>query len=261
MKTTILLLLILIVCLAGWGSVIVVYADKASPVASAATTKIVVTPTPKIINDKPATPAPEVLPQVVFQGSSSKPEIALTFDDGPNPTATQQVLDILKHYHVHATFFCIGENVRDYPALVSQEQADGHIVGNHTWNHPDLTTVSVPVIQQQLTDTSAVLKNAAGVTPTLFRPPYGAINKTVQQQANQQHLQPVLWSIDTQDWSMPGTGAIVHAVLDHAGNGDIVLMHDGGGNRTQTIEALPQIIEGLQQQGFTLVTVPQLING
>ncbi|GCE26757.1 hypothetical protein KDA_22410 [Dictyobacter alpinus] len=260
MKKIILLLAVLIACLAGWGSVIVVYASEAHPVALLATPTVQVTPTVKIINDKLATPAPEVVGQVFSQGNSDKPEIALTFDDGPNPAATQQVLDILKRYHVHATFFCIGENVQSYPALVAQEQADGNIVGNHTWNHPDLTKASVTEVQKQLMDTNSELKSATGTTPTLFRPPYGAIDAAVKQQAAQQHLQPVLWDIDTQDWSMPGTRSIVNAVLDHAGNGDVVLMHDGGGDRTQTIAALPQIIEGLQQKGFNLVTIPQLMN-
>ncbi|GHO86607.1 oligosaccharide deacetylase [Dictyobacter formicarum] len=257
---------ILIASLATWGSVVVVYASdvhpvvlSSTPVVLSSTPTVQPTATVKVINDKPATPAPDVVQSVIFQGSSTKPEIALTFDDGPNPVFTGPILNILQSNHVHATFFCVGENARDYPDMVAQENNAGHVVGNHTWNHPDLTQASDMVINKELVDTNNVIQSDSGVTPVLFRPPYGAINATVKAHAQQLHLTPVLWNIDTQDWSRPGTAAIVHAVLDHAGNGDIVLMHDGGGDRSQTVAALPQIIAGLQQRGFTLVTVPQLI--
>ncbi|GCE19101.1 polysaccharide deacetylase family protein [Dictyobacter kobayashii] len=251
---------ILIACLATWGSVVVAYASEAHPVVLSVTPTAIPTVASKVINDQLATPAPNVVQSVVFQGSTTRPEIALTFDDGPNPVFTGPVLSTLQQYHVHATFFCVGENARDYPDMVAQEHAQGNIVGNHTWTHPDLTKASDAEIQKELIDTNNIIQSDTGVTPTLFRPPYGAINTTVKQQAQQLHLTPVLWNIDTQDWTRPGTSAIVHAVLDHASNGDIILMHDGGGDRSQTVAALPQIIAGLQQQGFTLVTVPQLIN-
>lgn len=261
MKKIFLLLGILIACLAIWGSVVVAYASDTHPVVLSLTPTVqpAAKAKTKVIDDKPATPAPEVVQSVIFQGNTAKPEIALTFDDGPNPVFTGQILNILQLNHVHATFFCIGENARDYPDMVAQENNAGHVVGNHTWDHSDLTQVSDMVINKELVDTNSIIQSDSGVTPVLFRPPYGAINETVKTQAQQLHLTPVLWNVDTQDWSRPGTAAIVHAVLDHAGNGDIVLMHDGGGDRSQTVAALPQIIAGLQQQGFTLVTVPQLI--
>lgn len=259
MKKIFFLLSILIICLAAWGSVVVVYASEAHPVVLHVTPTVQPKATPKVIVDKPATPASDVVDDVVFQGSANKPEIALTFDDGPNPAATGQVLSILQQYKIHATFFCIGENVQNYPGLVAQEMDQGNVVGNHTWDHPDLTTATVSQIQSELTSTNHIIQEQTGVAPTLVRPPYGAINGTVKEQIAQLHETPILWSIDTEDWSLPGTPAIVSAVLDHAGNGDIVLMHDGGGVRTQTIAALPQIIQGLQQRGFTLVTVPQLL--
>ncbi|WP_160145813.1 polysaccharide deacetylase family protein [Dictyobacter aurantiacus] len=260
MKKIFLLLGILVACLATWGSVIVAYASNTPAVVLTPTPTVQSTATVKIIDDKLATPAPEVAQSVIFQGSSTKPEIALTFDDGPNPVFTGPILDILGSNHVHATFFCVGENARDYPEMVARENREGNIVGNHTWDHADLTQASDTMIQNELVDTNKVIQSDSGVAPVLFRPPYGAINTAVKAQAQQLHLTPVLWNIDTQDWSRPGTDAIVHAVLDNAGNGDIVLMHDGGGDRSQTVAALPQIIAGLQQRGFTLVTVPQLIN-
>lgn len=260
MKKIFLLLGILVACLATWGSVIVAYASDTHSVVLTPTPTVQPTATVKVINDKPATPAPEVVQSVIFQGSSTKPEIALTFDDGPNPVFTGPILNILSSNHVHATFFCVGENARDYPEMVARENSEGHVVGNHTWTHPDLTKASDATIEKELTDTSSVIQSDSGVSPVLFRPPYGAINTAVKTQAQQLHLTPVLWNIDTQDWSLPGTDAIVRSVLDHAGNGDIVLMHDGGGDRSQTVAALPQIIAGLHQRGFTLVTVSQLIN-
>ncbi|BCL80793.1 polysaccharide deacetylase family protein [Ktedonobacteria bacterium brp13] len=272
------MLLVLIIALSTFGVGIVVYANNshsveitssriatptvlptATPtVLPTATPTVLPTPTPAVT--KTAIPSPTLQGPVIGQGSSNQPRIALTFDDGPYPYYTSQILDILKQYHVHATFFCIGENVSYYPTLVQREHAEGHVVGNHTWDHADLTQQSVQKIQSEIGDTSIEIKDTIGVTPTLFRPPYGAINATVQSQAEQLHLTPILWNVDTQDWQQPGTNSIVKTVLDNAMNGDIILMHDGGGNRAQTVAALPTIITSLRQQGYQLVTVPELIN-
>ena len=260
MKRIVFLLLIFIIAMTAWGSFVIAYAS--SPHAHALT----LAPTPtaphkmKTITDVPATVAPQMRSNVISEGSSSLPEIALTFDDGPTPAYTQQVLAILKQYNVHATFFCIGEQAQEFPDLLNQENAGGNVVANHSWNHPDLTTLSDDDIHAQLMSTSNTLKQATGIQPTLFRPPYGAINMQVKSQADALHLTPVLWSIDTEDWQLPGSDAIVNTVLDQASNGSIILMHDGGGDRSQTIEALPHIITGLQQHGYRLVTVPELIN-
>jgi peptidoglycan/xylan/chitin deacetylase (PgdA/CDA1 family) len=115
-------------------------------------------------------------------------------------------------------------------------------------------------VQTQINKTSTLIQQTIGVQPTLFRPPYGAINASVKSQAAQMNLTPVLWDIDTQDWTLPGSDAIVNAVVGQAGNGDIILMHDGGGDRSQTVAALPRIIQGLRERGLQMVTVPQLIH-
>jgi peptidoglycan/xylan/chitin deacetylase (PgdA/CDA1 family) len=261
MKKIAFLLVILIIDVIAWGSVIVVYASSPH-IASRPLTPTAVPSVPKpplhTIADNPATVAPTVKDNVVAQGSSNLPEVALTFDDGPS-MYTPQVLNILQENSVHATFFCVGEWVQYYPQYVQQEYSAGNVVANHTWDHPDLTTLSSVDVQSQISRTSALIQQTIGVQPTLFRPPYGAINDSVKGQVAQMNLTPVLWSIDTEDWTRPGSNAIVNAVLSQVGNGDVILMHDGGGDRSQTVAALPRIIQGLQSRGLKLVTMPQLI--
>ena len=218
------------------------------------------TPTPLSVSDKSATISPALKNGVLSQANTRRHEIALTFDDGPYPYYTAQILAILQRYQVHATFFCIGKNVQNYPLLVQREYAAGNVVGNHTWDHADLTKLSWVGVQREITSASTAIQNTIGVVPTLFRPPYGAITIGVRTQILQLHLIPVMWSVDTEDWQRPGSGAVIGAALARASDGGIILMHDGGGNRLQTVIALPRIIEGLRLCGYELVTVPQLIN-
>ena len=218
------------------------------------------TPTPLSVSDHPATLSPALKNGVVSQANTHHHEIALTFDDGPYPYYTAQILAILQRYQVHATFFCIGKNVQNYPILVQQEYAAGNAIGNHTWDHADLTKLSRVGVQREITSAGAMIQHTIGVLPTLLRPPYGAITISVRTQIVQLHLVPVMWSVDTEDWQRPGTGAIINTALARASDGGIILMHDGGGNRLQTVAALPYVIEGLRQRGYEFVTVPQLIN-
>ena len=183
----------------------------------------------------------------------SGPTVALTFDDGPHATYTPQVLHILRMYHVEATFFCIGNQVQKHADIVQQTFQDGNVIGNHTWSHPNLTRLSSKAIRQQLRATSIAIRRATGERPTLFRPPYGATNAKVRRIAAQLGMIQFLWTIDTRDWRRPGVAAIVNTVLSRAKDRSIILMHDGGGDRSQTVQALPQIIRGLRQRGFTFV--------
>lgn len=264
MKKIALLLFILIAGLTAFGTAVITYANNKdlgiiserpmpSPTAH---------PAQSTNPDTQGTPTgTSRLKPLISQGSSDKPEIALTFDDGPNPTYTPQVLSILHQYGVSATFFVIGEQVQAYPNLVQQEIAMGHIVGNHSWNHPHLTTLSADEIHTQLGNTSDAIERASGVRPSFFRPPYGAYNYQVLLQASNLGLQPTLWSVDPQDWNgPPSSDVIIQRVLNMAHNGSIILMHDGGGDRSQTVAALPTIITQLHIRGYQLVTVPQLIN-
>lgn len=262
-----------IVC---WGILAVVYANM--PVFSAAAVTIP-TPTPTRVapthtakktihvriaktlsGDDINSLPPGLKGSVFFQGSTHLPEIALTFDDGPNPVYTPQILTILQQYSVKATFFSIGQQVPANARILQQVYNDGDTIASHTWNHPDLTRLSAASIQAQLHMTSNAIQNAIGVRPLLFRPPYGAYNNFVHGLVAQFGLTTVMWSVDTNDWKRPGVNSIVNAALAAARNGSIILMHDGGGNRTETVEALPIIIRTLLQRGFKLVTVNQLIN-
>ncbi len=196
----------------------------------------------------------------LFNGNTHMPEIALTFDDGPNPYYTPQILAILKQYGVEATFFDIGYLVADYPNIVRQEHNQQNIVANHSWSHPDLTYFSAKAIQSQLTSTTHIIQATIGVRPTFFRPPYGAINNTVLAQARNLHYTTVLWDGSAEDWNLPGVNAIVSRILHYARNGAIILLHDGGGNRAQTVAALPISITSLKNRGFRFVTVQQLVD-
>lgn len=201
-----------------------------------------------------------VLNYPLFNGNIHIPEIALTFDDGPNPYYTPQILAILKQYGVKATFFDIGYLVADYPNIVRQEYNQGNVVANHSWSHPVLTYFSAQGIQSQLASTANIIQATIGVRPTFFRPPYGAMNNIVLAQARNLHYTTVMWDGSASDWSLPGVNVIVSEILRYARNGAILLLHDGGGNRTQTVAALPTIITALKNRGFRLVTIQQLVD-
>jgi len=180
--------------------------------------------------------------------------VALTFDDGPNPPCTEPILDILERYDVTATFFCVGLQARAHPEMLARMTAAGHSVGNHTWSHPLLHDLTPAEVAAQVDRTAEVIALAAGgQPPRLFRPPYGAGADTVLASPDAATINAVLWDVDTGDWAMPGSEAIARAVLSQAQPGSIVLMHDGGGDRSQSVAALPTIIEGLLDRGLSLV--------
>ena len=159
---------------------------------------------------------------------------------------------------MHATFFEIGQQVGYWPQLSRAIVADGNIIGNHSWSHPFLNKMKPPQIRKQLLDTAAAIKRATGVAPTVFRPPYGAVNHNVWNQARVVHETVTLWDVDSLDWTRPGPSKILSNVTSHMGRASIVLMHDGGGPRQQTIAALPNVIAWLKANGYTFVTVPEL---
>ena len=174
--------------------------------------------------------------------------VHLTFDDGPG-AYTQQILDILARYHVHATFYVIGKNVVAHPGDMKRTVAEGHEIGNHSWSHANLTSLSWNGVYQELARTQTAVQQTAGVTPTKFRPPYGAVNNTVRNAAATLGLSVNLWSIDTSDWAQPGTNTIIRRALTGDHNGSVILLHV---LHTQTVNALPSIIEGIRAQGYTI---------
>ena len=194
----------------------------------------------------------------LYSGNTHLPEIALTFDDGPN-YHTPQVLDILQHYGVKATFFCVGSQVAAYPDLVRREYEAGHVIGNHTYSHPNLALLSASDILSQLNQTSDAIQGVIGERPVFFRPPFGALSTKVLAQAERLGVTIVMWNNKSEELAKPGVNFIIRRVLD-SGNGSIILMHDGGKDQSQMLAALPRILEGLQNRGFKFVTIQHMVD-
>jgi peptidoglycan/xylan/chitin deacetylase (PgdA/CDA1 family) len=194
----------------------------------------------------------------VVSGGNKGNELALTFDDGPGPY-TQQLVATLNRLHVHATFFAIGEEERYFSPGTVAELHSGDVIGDHTETHPMLASLSAHDQHEQLAEQIARIELLDGPRPRLFRPPYGSFNATTFKLLRKLHLLMVLWSTDTEDYRTPGVAAIVQNALAGARPGAIILMHDAGGNRSETIAALPAIIQGLRKRGLEPVTVPRLL--
>lgn len=213
------------------------------------------------------TPSPAATPAsrpatAIARGNPWLPEVALTFDDGPSQY-TPQILAILQRYGVQATFFSIGQNIAQFPTYLQQGLAGKNAVENHTFTHPHLTTLPFASICRELSTTQNAVLRETGTCPTVFRPPYGEYNADVVSAASQLGLTVVTWDADACDWSIPQPSAEVIAsrILNAADNGAILLLHEGGGNRANTVAALPAIITGLLARGLTLVTLPQMLAG
>ena len=185
--------------------------------------------------------------------------IALTFDDGPHRIYTAEVLDILAKYNAKATFFIIGENAEKNPELVLRVHDEGHEVANHTYTHPLKTTIAN--LEKELQRTNETIYSITGFYPKLFRPVGGEYTDGMIKAAVDQGYKVVMWSWhqDTVDWKNPGVKNIVRKVLTVTKPGDVILFHDGGGNRKQTVKALEEILPELQKQGYKFVTISELI--
>jgi len=198
-------------------------------------------------------------PPCTQQYGDMNKKIALTFDDGPD-TYTQQVLNVLDAYNVDATFFATGENITANVGLAQAVVNAGHLLENHSYTHPDLTTLSNTQITSELKRTSDAIFTATGTHPEYYRPPYGEHNANVDSIANSLGLQAVTWTVETLDWDQPNTteAEIIQSVLQGATDNGVILMHDGGGNRSQTVAALDDIILRLRGQGYELVTLDKI---
>ncbi|MGW5032951.1 polysaccharide deacetylase family protein [Streptomyces nigra] len=179
----------------------------------------------------------------------------LTFDDGPDPRYTPYILDTLRAYDVRATFFVCGEMADYNKGLVARMADEGHVVGNHTWSHPLLTRLGRRRMRAEMERTSDVVEAACGEPPAWFRAPYGAWNRTAFQLGADLGMEPLAWTVDTLDWTEPGTRRIVHRVRDGAAPGVVVLSHDAGGDRSQSVAALRAYLPELLDSGYHL-TVP-----
>jgi peptidoglycan-N-acetylglucosamine deacetylase len=201
--------------------------------------------------------------EVVWEVPTNEKLIALTFDDGPDPESTPQILDLLKMYQAHATFFVIGNRIDMFPDVVQREAFEGHDVANHTNSHMYLTQkINGAAITKEIVKTKEKITAVTGKTCRWFRPPGGYFNEVVVNIARQHGYTIVLWSWhqDTRDWSSPGVEKIVNKVLDNARNGDIILLHDHVRGSRQTVQALKKILPELKRRGFRMVNISELMD-
>ena len=180
-------------------------------------------------------------------------KIALTFDDGPHPRNTEQLLDGLKERNVVATFFVTGENAQNYPNIIRREQEEGHLIGNHTYSHIQLTSGNRETFREELVKTNEILENITGEKVSFVRPPYGSWDKSFEKELN---MFPVLWNIDPLDWCSHNAECIAAKVVEKAGDGDIILMHD---YYDTSVTAALEVVDVLQKRGFQFVTVEEIL--
>jgi peptidoglycan-N-acetylglucosamine deacetylase len=215
---------------------------------------------------RPLTPLPDslaglraALPMTagVAHGDPDQRMVALTFDDGPSGR-TPAILRVLANHEAHATFFVVGRATRGMEPVLRHMAATGNELADHTYSHANLLALHSPKRMTQLSWTKTLVERATGVEPRFFRPPYGATGPAVNRLGRGLGLMPVLWSVDSRDWQLPGTKAIVRRVLANIEPGSIVLLHDGGGDRQETLRALPAILRALERRHLKPVTLSQL---
>jgi peptidoglycan/xylan/chitin deacetylase (PgdA/CDA1 family) len=220
-------------------------------------------------------PGNQLFGKTLVRGAPTQHEVALTFDDGPNPPYTERILDVLDAEHVHATFFVVGRAAEAYPATLRRIVRDGDALGNHTWDHPHLIVQSRAAMRAELLRTDAAIVRATGVHTHLMRPPFGLRDFAVIAEAHRLGYRVVMWSVPLpKDWEQPGDTTIARRVVDNVADGSIVVLHDGNRgllcgrdprtparecNREQEIGATREIVEALRARGYRFVTIPQLI--
>jgi peptidoglycan-N-acetylglucosamine deacetylase len=193
----------------------------------------------------------------LYRSGQARQEVAIGFDDGPDPD-TPAFVRMLERSHARATFFVIGRQVNStYRETMLHELRAGDVLGDHTFTHPDMTRTSDP--RGQLERTLAAIRAQTGYTPCVFRPPYGDVDASVVRIASSLGMATIGWNVDPSDYAQPGTAAIVRRVLAQVRPGSIVISHDGGGPRGQTLAAYPHIIAALHRRGYRVVTIPELL--
>ncbi|GFN35476.1 polysaccharide deacetylase family protein [Tepidimicrobium xylanilyticum] len=201
--------------------------------------------------------------RIVNQGPKNEKVIALTFDDGPHPKFTNEILDILKEYDIKATFFVLGKFAETYPEIIIRQWEEGHEIGNHTYSHVDAKSVSKKILYEEYKKTQEIIENLVNNRPKLFRPPYGSFDSQALDIMEMDNSIMILWSShqDSKDWSNPKVDEIVNTTLSNIKNGDIILFHDYVYyNKSNTVEALKIIIPELIDRGYKFVTISELLN-
>ena len=217
------------------------------------------TPVPSVPRASMAVTAPTpAQPQITFNSVHVEgPYIALTFDDGPNPTLTPKLLDLLAAHHFKATFFVIGQNAADHPDILRRAVREGHEIGNHSWSHPNLAKMSDEAVRRELQKTEDAIVAAIGKKPTLMRPPYGSITANQKRWINNEFgYRIIIWDVDPLDWKRPGPSVVTSRILKETHAGSIILSHD---IHPPTIEAMVATFNQLDAKGFKSVTVSDLI--
>ncbi|MEH1822888.1 MAG: polysaccharide deacetylase family protein [Nostoc sp.] len=184
--------------------------------------------------------------------------IALTFDDGPWPETTEQILDILKSNNIKGTFFVVGQNLKNFPEIGKQIVSQGHVIANHTWHHW-YHFFNQQAAAFEIDRTTDLIYQVTGAKTNLFRPPGGNLHNGLAAYAKGQKYTVVMWSADSTDYKLPAVPKLINNVIKDSKPGGIVLMHDGGGNRSRTVQALPEIISNFRKQGYSFVTIPELL--
>lgn len=190
-------------------------------------------------------------------------QLALTYDDGPNDPHTLSLLDVLARHNVRATFFLIGCYVQQRPDIAREVAKAGHVIGNHTFNHPLLTFKSTDELRTQLAGCEQALTDAVGEHSKLFRPPFGARRPAVLRVARRMGLEPIMWNVTGYDWNAPSVEHIERKVTSRVRGGDVILLHDGGhrafgADRSYTVAATDRLISRYKSQGFEFVTIPEM---
>lgn len=191
------------------------------------------------------------------RGLSTQPYVAMTFDDGPHPQNTPRLLDILRTRNIKATFYVIGRNVDRYPHIVRRIVAEGHEIGNHTYTHRKLTSLSASEVRKEMQRTQDAIARATGVKPRTMRPPYGALRNDQRVAVMREFGYPtILWSVDPRDWQRPGPAVVTSRIIAGTQNGAIILAHD---LHAPTVSAMPKTFDGLLSRGYKFVTTSQLL--
>ena len=209
-------------------------------------------------SSRPGSTAPLGRSNSYSQVPTNAPVLALTFDDGPHPSNTPRLLDILRSHDVKATFYVTGENARRYPHILRRMTAEGHEIGNHTMSHGRITKMSQSQIRQEIGATNQAVHSATGRVPRSFRPPYGSTNEGLKSWIKSEFGMPsILWSVDPEDWKKPGVGVVTNRLVNGASRGGILLLHD---IHAASIEATPGTLSQLKRRGYQFVTISQLID-
>ncbi len=209
-------------------------------------------------------PGSQLYGRTFVRGAPESRQLALTFDDGPNDPWTARLLEVLERRQVRATFFMIGRFVRQKPALARQVAEAGHVIGNHTFTHPNLAFASGAAVERELSECERALADAVGDHSRLFRPPFGGRTPVALRQVRRHGLKTIMWRVSGFDWSAKSAAQIEHKIWPRLRGGDVILLHDGGhrqmgADRSCTVQAVDEVIVRAQEQGFSFVTVPEMM--